>query len=269
MRIGVLIRVRNGAATLPQVLAALARQTRPVDRILAVDNRSSDTSADLLRAAGADIATWSEPYDAPRVLNHGCALLRGCDLVLVISAHTVITDDDAVQRMEAAFADPTVSAVSAAWDDDLFWGVRVDATTLRGLKFGSPYSNSLGMLRHSAWQTRPFRAWTGRSVMEDYVWALEEIRSGKAVVRLPIRFQYLRRGHSREVDHTRLVFALASRCHLPVVWLGLRATFLRWLRLTITRGDTAERQLLGERLHGRLTWRHLPKWEAEPLAGSR
>ncbi len=265
MRIGVLMRVRNAAATLPSVLASLAAQTRRPERILAIDNGSGDGSADLLTSAGAEIAVWDKPYDAPAVLNHGCGLLADCDLILFISAHTVIDDADGIARMEACFHDPMVSAASVAWDDDPFWGARVDAATLRALKFGSPYSNSLGMVRRSALVRRPFRHFAGRDIMEDYVWAIEEIFTGHAVMRLPVRFRYLRKGSSREVDHTRLVFALGARCGRPVVWRGARSALQRWLRLRLFGGNAEERVLLGERIRGWWTWRSLPGWDTEPL----
>jgi hypothetical protein len=141
----------------------------------------------------------------------------------------------------------------------------VERSTITALKFGAPYSNSLGMLRRSAWERRPFRTWAGRDLMEDYLWALEEAFAGRALLRLPIRFHYLRRGHSREVDHTRMVFALAYRLGVPVRWRGARSALTRWLQLAAIPGGGGERAILGERLLGWATWRQLPGWRSETL----
>ncbi len=52
--VGALVVSHDGARWLPAVLAGLQAQTRPVDRVVAVDTGSKDESADLLDAALAD-----------------------------------------------------------------------------------------------------------------------------------------------------------------------------------------------------------------------
>lgn len=47
-----IIVTHDGAAWLPEVIAALSSQKRPIDRVIAVDTGSVDASAKLLRAAG-------------------------------------------------------------------------------------------------------------------------------------------------------------------------------------------------------------------------
>ena len=47
-----IIVTHDGASWLPEVIAALSSQTRPIDRIIAVDTGSIDSSPKLLRAAG-------------------------------------------------------------------------------------------------------------------------------------------------------------------------------------------------------------------------
>lgn len=47
-----IIVTHDGASWLPEVIAALSSQTRPIDRIIAVDTGSVDSSPKLLRAAG-------------------------------------------------------------------------------------------------------------------------------------------------------------------------------------------------------------------------
>lgn len=51
--ISVVIPTRNDAEMLSACLAALARQTRPADEIVVVDNGSSDNTAEICAAAGA------------------------------------------------------------------------------------------------------------------------------------------------------------------------------------------------------------------------
>ncbi|MFH8252515.1 glycosyltransferase [Microbacterium sp. B2969] len=54
-RVTVVIPCRNDAGFLEECLAALAAQTRPADRIVVVDNGSSDVSAEVARRYGADV----------------------------------------------------------------------------------------------------------------------------------------------------------------------------------------------------------------------
>ena len=51
--ISVVIPTRNGADMLAVSLAALARQTRPADEIVVIDNASTDHTAGVCAAAGA------------------------------------------------------------------------------------------------------------------------------------------------------------------------------------------------------------------------
>lgn len=58
----------DGAAWLPEVIASLSSQTRGIDRIIAVDTGSVDTSLNLLRAAGITVIS------AERDLGYGDAI---------------------------------------------------------------------------------------------------------------------------------------------------------------------------------------------------
>ncbi len=49
MRLSVILPNRNHAALLPRALSALARQTRPADEILVIDDASTDDSRDVIR----------------------------------------------------------------------------------------------------------------------------------------------------------------------------------------------------------------------------
>ncbi|WDG19306.1 glycosyltransferase family A protein [Microbacterium sp. Clip185] len=59
IRIAVVIPCRDDAEMLAVCLRALAAQQRPADRIIVVDNASSDDSASVARAAGAEVVAES------------------------------------------------------------------------------------------------------------------------------------------------------------------------------------------------------------------
>jgi glycosyltransferase involved in cell wall biosynthesis len=218
-RVGALIRFSNSAATLPAVLEALARQTCPPARILGIDNHSSDGSARLIRNAGGDTVPWHRPYSHPATLNFGIERLP-TELVLVLSSHTVLEDPQAIGKMAAAMADPRAACVSAKWDDDPFYSDRIDWAELsrKGLKLGSIYSNSMGMLRRQRWLASKFDE--SLPTAEDYAWAVAQLRAGHLCRRIRLAFQHRRPATDRSADFARVAFQIARRHRLRVAWLG-------------------------------------------------
>ena len=246
--IGVLIRFKNSAATLPRVLQRLQAQTIQPLFILGVDTGSTDDSASLIKQAGGRVIAWSQPYHHARVLNHGLRHLH-TDLVLVLSSHTTLDDNDAVERMLATFQDPRVACVSAKWDDDPYYSDSItwDELRAKGLKFGSIYSNSMGMIRRKAWTTAPFDETLVTA--EDYDWAIGQLKRGHICKRLPLRFGYERSGHDRTFEFAQLVFQFARRYRLHVTWLGVPNSLKQMFRaIFIRRADTPPASLHYERI---------------------
>jgi GT2 family glycosyltransferase len=256
----VVIRFNNSAATLPAVIAALRRQSVQPDLVLGVNNRSTDGSAELMRAAGANIIDWTQPYHHSRVLNFA---LRHCpnDLVLVLSSHTVLRSSDAIEKLVAAMADPNSACASAKWDEDPFYSDTIDWEELRakGLKFGSIYSNSMGMLRRSVWEEAPFDETLVS--MEDCDWALKQVKRGYRCRRVEMDFDYQRRGNPRHYLFAVLTFQLAARHGLSVAWLGAGTTMRKLIRkasgawFNLAANNAGEMRPLRERLLAWLTWR--------------
>jgi len=246
--IGVIIRFKNSAATLPRVLQRLQAQTIQPLFILGVDTGSTDDSATLITQAGGRVVSWSQPYHHARVLNYGVKHLH-TDLVLVLSSHTTLDDDDAVARMLATFEDPRVTCVSAKWDDDPFYSDAItwDELCAKGLKFGSIYSNSMGMIRRSAWETAPFDETLVTA--EDYDWAIGQLQRGHICKRLHLRFGYERSGYDRTFEFAQLVFQFSRRYKLHVTWLGvLRSTQQMLMAIFMRRPEAPPPALHYERL---------------------
>jgi glycosyltransferase involved in cell wall biosynthesis len=236
--LGILIRFSNSSKTLPKVLAALSRQTLQAEVLLGVDSGGDDGSCKLIREAGGEVIRWDDPYEHSRVLNFGLRHLR-TDLVLVLSSHTVLNDPHTLQRMVAAMSDRNVACVSGKWDPDAFYSNHIDFEELRnkGLKFGSIYSNSMGMIRRSLWQQHPFDECV--QTAEDYDWAVAQLQRGSSCRRLDFPFDYCRNGNNRTGDFARITFRIARKYGLPVTWLGARATLLLWLKDFWQQSDSA------------------------------
>ena len=221
--VGVLIRFGDSATTLPHVVMALKQQTRQPDRILGIDSGSQDGSRGILEAAGAEVVAWTKPYGHSEVLNSGLQQLD-TDLVLVLSSHTVLESPETLARMVEAMADPRAACISLKWDADPYYSDIIDWDELqaKGLRFGSIYSNSMGLLRRSCWQTVPFDE--SLPTAEDYAWAVAQLRAGHLCHRLDLGFTYQRHGTAREGAFAGVTFRLAHRHGLRVKWLGVVGT---------------------------------------------
>ncbi len=220
--LAVLIRFANSATTLPSVLSALKQQTLQPDDILGINSGSQDGSATLLEAAGGRIIDWPHRYEHAKVLNFGLSHLTA-DLVLILSSHTVLESPDALAHMVEVMRDPSTACVSLKWDKDPYYSDRIDWQELRakGLKFGSIYSNSMGMIRRRLWQQHPFDETLPTA--EDYAWAIHQLRQGHTCQRLALPFHYQRQGHLRDREFADIVFRFARQHRLHVAWLGVRA----------------------------------------------
>ncbi len=102
LRISVVIPCRNDAAFLRECLRALQAQMRPADRVIVVDNASSDESVAVAREAGVELI--EEP-----VVGIWPAAARGYDAALPTSEIIARVDADSrphpdwLARIEAAF----------------------------------------------------------------------------------------------------------------------------------------------------------------------
>lgn len=217
--LGILIRFSDSATTLPSVLAALKQQSLQPDVLLGINSGGTDPSSDLIRAAGGTVVDWTQPYAHAAVLNFGIGLLA-TDLVLILSSHTVLEAPDTLARMVGALQDPAVACASLKWDDDPFYSDAVRWAELqeKGLRFGSIYSNSMGLIRRALWETAPFDETLPTA--EDSAWAIGQLKNGHLCCRLPCPFGYRRGGVSRDADFAQVTFTCARRHGLKVVWLG-------------------------------------------------
>lgn len=260
LRLGVVIRFKNSASTLPAVLESLRRQSVPPDLILGIDTGSTDGSADLLRESGSTVIEWTGTFSHPRVLNFA---IEHCptDLVLILSSHTVLESTDAIERYLAAMSDPNTACVSAKWDEDPFYSDSIEWTELesKGLKFGSIYSNSMGMIRRSLWERARFDE--SLPTMEDYAWALAQLQRGYRCRRVDVPFSYQRMGSAREFSFAVITFRLASRYGLSVTWLGVGSTVRSLSRSVLSRAGLAPRgiQIETARLLARFLWPLIPR----------
>ncbi len=98
----------EGSQWVPELLASLREQTRPLDMLLAIDNASGDRTRDLLvRELGPDrVLPSSQDMGFPAAVNMGAAAVPEADYLLILH-DDVVLDPDTVERLAQALdADP-------------------------------------------------------------------------------------------------------------------------------------------------------------------
>ena len=259
--LGVVIRFKNSARTLPAVLAALRAQTLQPDFILGVDSGSTDGSPALLQAAGAVIVQWAAPYHHSKVLNFALARCPA-ERVLVLSSHTVLVATDALAKLNAALDDPLTACASAKWTPDTYYSDAITwpELTAKGLKLAAIYSNSFGLLRRAWWEELPFDETAPG--MEDYIWAVAQVHRGRVCRLVEFEFSYQRQAHTRDFILATCAFRLASQHGLRIRWLGVKHSLRQILRLSLAvlrshpcRDDITKLRLVRDHLAGALLWR--------------
>jgi glycosyltransferase involved in cell wall biosynthesis len=127
-RVTVVIPCRDDADFLEACLAALAAQTHPPDRVIVVDNGSSDHSAEVARRHGADVIIEPEVGIWPAAARGYDAAMEGADVIARLDADSRPHPDWVAQLVRAFVADPGLGVLTGGAE---FYG-------------GSPLINYLG-----------------------------------------------------------------------------------------------------------------------------
>lgn len=128
LRVAVVIPCRNDAGFLDACLAALAAQTRPADRIIVVDNGSTDDSAAVARRHGAEVVAEERIGIWPAAARGYDEALDGADIIARLDADSRPHGDWIAKLVGAFVADPGLGVLTGAAE---FYG-------------GSPLTNYLG-----------------------------------------------------------------------------------------------------------------------------
>jgi glycosyltransferase involved in cell wall biosynthesis len=213
----VLIPALNEAESLPHVLADLP----PVDRVVVVDNGSSDGTAEVARAHGVETVT--EPRRG-----YGNAVLAGM-------AHLRSDPPDVLVILDADHADPAERLADlvrpiAEGRADLVQTDRTGTAEPGALTFAQRYGNRLataliaGVTGHRFRDMGPFRAirWDALEslgmVDPTYGWNVEmqmkAVRRGLRIVEVPLPY----RARARGVSKISGSLSGAARAGVRILW---------------------------------------------------
>jgi len=110
MRITVYVPCHNNEATLPEVLEALRKQSRPADQFLFIDDHCTDRSAAIAAERGFDVHALKGKRGLGAGRNRALELATG-DILVGVDADVMVTPDY-LEKMEGHFqSKPGIAAV--------------------------------------------------------------------------------------------------------------------------------------------------------------
>ncbi|MGE3539054.1 MAG: glycosyltransferase family 2 protein [Candidatus Tectimicrobiota bacterium] len=187
----VVIRVRNQARHLHQVLQALAAQRCSFPwEIIIVDNESDDETLALCEQYQARVVSISRAeFTYGKALNLGIRQARG-ELVFLCSAHAIPIGSYFLEAAVAPFTDPQVAAArclsgsykeqTALWyaaRDIHYPSYEEQQAAEAGSKWLTDYpSASCCIIRRAVWEQIPYNE--ELEAMEDKLWAREVLKKG-------------------------------------------------------------------------------------------
>jgi len=192
--VSVVIRNRNEAEHLKDVLAALAQQEYRNYEIVIVDNNSTDDSVETARAAEARIVTL-EKFTYGKALNVGIEAAAG-EIIVILSAHSVPLGRYFLTECVRPFEDERIGAARLVYvgksSDATRW---LQAELINSIEqdFISKGPLASGcVLRRSAWEKVPFDEEI--IAAEEKVWTAEILRKGYSVITpIPAFYYYSKR----------------------------------------------------------------------------
>lgn len=114
--VSIVIPAYNAGDCLDRCLDALARQDTPPAEIIVVDDGSTDGSIDRAAGGGVTVLKTSGRRGPAEARNAGARAAHS--QILFFLDADVCAHEDAIGRVAAAFADPSIDAVIGSYDDD-------------------------------------------------------------------------------------------------------------------------------------------------------
>ena len=255
--LSVVIRTKDEAASIGQLLDILARQTIATSlETIIVDSGSSDDTVAIARRHGVDlIEIPASSFTFGGALNTGCEAASG-PLIVALSAHGFPRDERWAERMVSAFDDERVACASG--DDRGPDGSPLREQMLQDTAHAGRfpfwgYSNAAGGFRADLWRERPWR--TDMPGTEDKEWAWHWLERGWLTRIDPA----LSVDHDHSHDALRATYLRSFR-----EWIG----FGMYLDLPAFSVGAAFRRWWSERDgHETATRARLSPWRAARLGG--
>lgn len=184
-QVSVVIRNRNEATHLSQVLRALSVQSSVAWELIVVDNESTDDSIEIARGYGAKLVSLAEDaFTYGHALNEGLALATA-DVCVILSAHSLPLGRQFLQGCLAPFEDPLIAAARCVYvgkgSDAIRWTVPEilnASSSIEDIISKGPLASGC-VIRRSVWTAIRFDETA--IAAEDKLWAIRVLRAGYSI----------------------------------------------------------------------------------------
>ncbi len=221
--VSVIIRNRNEAEHLKNVLAALVQQEYRNYEIVIVDNRSTDDSIGVAQAAKARIVILDE-FTYGKALNVGIEAATG-EIIVILSAHSIPLGRYFLTECVRAFEDGRVGAarlVYAGKGSDMTRWLQTEWINSVEQDFISKGPLASGCaIRRAAWEEVPFDEEV--IAAEDKIWTAEILKKGYSVITPIPAFYYYCKKISPISELHKNYRELVAINH----WFGWRSGFVK------------------------------------------
>ena len=224
MHVSIVIRTKNEAEHLSEVLEAIERQTHPCREVIVVDSGSIDGTVQIAERFGAHIiAIEPQSFTFGYALNVGVAASKG-EVVAFLSGHSVPCDEGWLGSLTEEFVDCRVAGSYGRQvpQPDCHAWERMDMERSFGdrprVQVDDPYfSNANASISRDVWKSIPFRE--DLSGSEDYAWAAAAQSAGYRIIyepRAAVRHSHregLRQLYRRSARERAGLLAAGLGCH--------------------------------------------------------
>jgi len=184
--VSVVIRNRNEAKYLRQVLPALSAQSGARSQVILVDNASTDDSVEIARSYGATVVHLPEgEFTYGRALNVGMQAATA-EICVVLSAHSLPAGRSFLKACVGALSEPDIAGARCVYagksSDMLRWidpEVLDGSATLQDIISKGPLASGC-VIRRSVWLEIPFDEEVGAA--EDKLWAAAVLKAGYKIL---------------------------------------------------------------------------------------
>ncbi len=193
----IIIRTKNEAQKLPQVMKTLAQQTDRDFEVVVVDSGSTDATVDIAQAHGArTVHIAPESFTYPYAINVGCRAARATTYFLILSGHSVPISATWLADGIAHFTHDKIAGVYGnvwAHRDASVWEKAVFNATLGRWQIARGYVRHVrragmgvlgftnALIRRDLWECHPIdEAYAGGG--EDRAWARHWVECGYTIV---------------------------------------------------------------------------------------
>jgi len=204
----IVIRCKNEIEWLPHVFESISNQTIRPNKIVFVDDSSSDGSKEFANQHGCHVVDYGDqPFNYSKALNIGIEESNS-DTVLLLSAHCVLYDEFAIEKLvecidlfsaAGVFGRQIPTNKSSNIDTrDLLTVFGRERIIYEKFPF---FHNAFSLIDKSVWNDIPFSNTTNG--IEDRFWAYRVCSSGYKIVYEPSAIVYHEHGLNQSSDNHR------------------------------------------------------------------